>query len=269
MEWSTPLRAVCTRWCVAAGFFLRLTELMFSFCFVKDCAARSVWLDAVLQDAVTARYIKLWAAATTPEEVFPTSNSISAMITDVTRSVLDVSEEHAQEVVMTVFRFPMKSNPNRFSVETCINYMKRNLSVWNFKKKSKLFADYIERLVQDTQYGRRVGQGRSASVELRPVEALQLITDNSFITSTSSFNALVAAIRAFVASEPATAALWVPRSSSVAEPFLCLLNAQFAWFTCKVGLCVLTCECGLLRVSAFGFQLWLMLCANTHCLPAG
>lgn len=122
-----------------------------------------------------------------------------------------------------------------------------------------LFASYVEQLVSSGKQGYYARRGRNRVPMLRPHEALDLLQDNKFTWSSTSYNALISAIKDFVASLPDSTGLLVPRSQTVREAYLELLNAHFSWFTLKERCCV---KLALLAVVSHGARALMVSCID-------
>lgn len=66
--------------------------------------------------------------ATTPAEVYFTSNNITNLAVGTIFKGLNVTEEAAKEVAMTKFLFPTKSDDNKFTIDTFAAYAKRDIA---------------------------------------------------------------------------------------------------------------------------------------------
>lgn len=179
-------------------------------------------------------YVRTWATATTAGTTFPSSNGLTDMVARVLHTLLNVTMEAADVVVQAKFRFPMKSNANKVSKDTCISYMKRSISDWHFKTKGTITDFFLKRLIVDKEVGHWIVNGRQRVVALYPHEALKLLTNNNFFVLPTCFTAVEGAIFDFIESQPLSQGMIVPRSETVPSSLLRLYNAQFAWFIKKV-----------------------------------
>lgn len=189
------------------------------------------------QNDLNLRYVRLWSAPTTRAQIYLTSNDVTCLAVETIFNGLNVTEEAAKLVVLEKFRFPTKSDCEKFTVDSFVGYAKRDIATWHYKAKGMLFASYLEGLVSRKEYGHFVQRGRHRVPVLPRHQARTLLENNKFITSSTSYNALVAAIIDFLSSVPEESCLLVACSPTVSEAFLRLLNAQFSWFTLKVRYC--------------------------------
>lgn len=207
------------------------------------CVSYFMWLFSCpscfsMQDDLNLRYVRLWCTPTTRAQIYLNSNGVTSLAVETIFSGLNVTEEAAKQVVFAKFRFPTKSDSEKFTIDNFAGYAKRDIATWHFKAKGMLFASYLDGLVSHKEYGHFVQRGRHRVPVLPRHQARALLEDNTFITSTTSYSALVAAIIDFISSVPEASCLLVACSQTVSEAFLRLLNAQFSWFTLKVR-CVL------------------------------
>lgn len=204
-----------------------------------------------LSDDLNLRYVRLWCTPTTRAQIYLNSNGVTSLAVETIFSGLNVTEEAAKQVVFAKFRFPTKSDSEKFTIDNFAGYAKRDIATWHFKAKGMLFASYLEGLVSHKEYGHFVQRGRHRVPVLPRHQARALLEDNKFITSTTSYSALVAAIIDFISSVPEASCLLVACSQTVSEAFLRLLNAQFSWFTLKIRM-ELTILAGLPKLSSLG-----------------
>lgn len=141
----------------------------------------------------------------------------------------------ANRITMYKFTFPYRINPLVTADEYFTTYMKRNIATWHSKCRGLLFEAYLKRLVVDGEYGCTVIKQGKRTVALSAAHAIELLTNDSFYTLDSCFTAFVSSIFSFVVTVPNGDRLIVPRSATVPEAFVRLLNAHLGWFILKVS----------------------------------
>ncbi|KAK1860963.1 hypothetical protein I4F81_003549 [Pyropia yezoensis] len=182
--------------------------------------------SAAAANDLNLRYVRLWSAPTTRAQIYLTSNDVTGLAVETIFNGLNVTEEAAKLVVLEKFRFPTKSDCEKFTVDSFVGYAKRDIATWHYKAKGMLFASYLEGLVSRKEYGHFVQRGRHRVPVLPRHQARTLLENNKFITSSTSYNALVAAMIDFLSSVPEASCLLVACSPTVSEAFLRLLSAQ-------------------------------------------
>lgn len=187
------------------------------------------------QDKITEEYIKQWASGRTKDEVFPSNYDVTSIMAGVCQRNFKVDRASANRITMSKFTFPSRINPLVTADEYFTTYMKRNIATWHSKCKDLLFEAYLKRLVVDGEYGCTVIKQGKRTVALSAAQAIELLTNDSFYTLDSCFTAFVSSIFSFVVTVPNGDRLIVPRSATVPEAFVRLLNAHLGWFILKVS----------------------------------
>lgn len=209
----------------------------------KEVVPLAPW-GAAIQDKITDEYIKQWASGRTKDEVFPSNYDVTSIMAGVCQRNFKVDRASANRITMSKFTFPSRINPLVTADEYFTTYMKRNIATWHSKCKDLLFEAYLKRLVVDGEYGCTVIKQGKRTVALSAAHAIELLTNDSFYTLDSCFTAFVSSIFSFVVTVPNGDRLIVPRSATVPEAFVRLLNAHLGWFILKLRM-ELTAVAGL------------------------